>query len=84
MRDGLGPYLAIYLLTVQHWAADRIGMVMTIMGIATLVAQGPAGALVDATRKKRALIVVAAIIVPLACLAITLAPGFGPVAAARR
>ncbi len=27
VRDGLGPYLAIYLLTEQKWDAASIGMV---------------------------------------------------------
>lgn len=28
VRDGLGPYLAIYLLTIQRWDAASIGLVM--------------------------------------------------------
>ena len=50
VRDGLGPYLAIYLLTVQQWDAASIGVVMSIGGIAGILAQTPAGALVDRTR----------------------------------
>jgi hypothetical protein len=30
VRDGLGPYLAIYLLTEQAWDEARIGIVMSI------------------------------------------------------
>ena len=30
VRDGLGPYLAIYLLTVQKWDEAGIGIVMSI------------------------------------------------------
>ena len=41
VRDGLGPYLAIYLLTVQHWDAASIGVAMSIGGIAGLMAQTP-------------------------------------------
>ena len=26
VRDGLGPYLAIYLLTIQHWDEASIGL----------------------------------------------------------
>src|SRR5690349_8482823 len=33
VRDGLGPYLAIYLLTVQKWDAASIGIVTSIAGI---------------------------------------------------
>jgi hypothetical protein len=32
VRQGLGPDLAIYLLTERHWAEDQIGFVMTIAG----------------------------------------------------
>ncbi|HEY2682172.1 MAG TPA: hypothetical protein VGI93_01575, partial [Steroidobacteraceae bacterium] len=53
VRDGLGPYLAIYLLTEQHWDEARIGMVMAVATFAGIAAQIPAGALVDATRAKR-------------------------------
>jgi hypothetical protein len=44
VRDGLGPYLAIYLLTTQRWDAASIGVVMSISGISGLVAQTPIGA----------------------------------------
>ena len=30
VRDGLGPYLAIYLLTVQKWDEASIGVVMSV------------------------------------------------------
>src|SRR5438045_1126977 len=29
VRDGLGPYLAVYLLTEQKWDEAHIGMVMS-------------------------------------------------------
>jgi hypothetical protein len=57
VRDGLGPYLAIYLLAVrgpeQGWNPATIGLVMTIAGIAGLLAQAPAGALIDRSRQGR-------------------------------
>src|SRR6185369_552407 len=68
VRDGLGPYLAIYLLTEQHWNEARIGVVMSIATLAAILAQAPAGALVDATRAKRALMAAAAILVTAASL----------------
>ncbi|SEN72022.1 MFS transporter [Bradyrhizobium sp. OK095] len=80
VRDGLGPYLAVYLLTEQHWDEARIGLVMSISTIAGIVAQTPAGALVDATRAKRLVMVVAAIMVTSASLSLPLFPSFGPVA----
>jgi MFS family permease len=80
VRDGLGPYLAVYLLTEQHWDEARIGLVMSVATIAGIVAQTPAGALVDATRAKRTVMAVAAILVTLASLSLPLFPSFLPVA----
>jgi MFS family permease len=68
VRDGLGPYLAIYLLTVQRWDEASIGLVMSVATLAGLLAQTPAGALVDATRAKRAVVASAALAVTLASL----------------
>src|SRR6185312_17167466 len=80
VRDGLGPYLAIYLLTEQKWNEASIGMVMSIAGFAGIIAQTPAGALVDETRAKRLVMVWAALIVTCASLLLPLCPGFWPVA----
>jgi MFS family permease len=72
VRDGLGPYLAIYLLAVrgpeQGWNEATIGLVMTIAGIAGLLAQTPAGALIDRTNAKRSVVIAAAVVVTLSCL----------------
>jgi sugar phosphate permease len=80
VRDGLGPYLAIYLLTEQKWDEASIGVVMSIATIAGILAQTPAGALVDATRAKRAVMAVAAIVVTAASLLLPWLPTFWPVA----
>ncbi len=84
VRDGLGPYLAIYLLAVrgpQHgWNEATIGLVVTISGIAGLLAQIPAGAFIDRTRSKRAVVIVAALAVTLSCLALPFISGFLAVA----
>ncbi|WP_407154933.1 MFS transporter [Bradyrhizobium sp. STM 3557] len=79
VRDGLGPYLAIYLLTEQKWDQASIGVVMSIATFAGMLAQTPAGALVDATRAKRQVMVLAAIIVTLASLLLPVMSGFWPV-----
>ncbi len=76
VRDGLGPYLAIYLLTVQKWDEASIGVVMSIATAAGLVAQTPAGSLIDATRSKRAVMVVAAVAVTAASLLLPLVSNF--------
>ena len=80
VRDGLGPYLAIYLLTEQKWDEASIGVVMSLATIAGIVAQTPAGALVDATRAKRLIMMAAAITVTVASLLLPLMASFWPVA----
>jgi MFS family permease len=80
VRDGLGPYLAVYLLTEQHWDEARIGIVMSISTVAGIVSQTPAGALVDATRAKRLVMAAAAVLVTLASLSLPVFPSFLPVA----
>lgn len=67
VRDGLGPFLGIYL-TQQHWRPDDIGFVMTAGGIAALLATVPAGIMIDATRKKRLLLLACCALVTLATL----------------
>ncbi|MFE1597668.1 MFS transporter [Methylobacterium sp. ID0610] len=85
VRDGLGPYLAIYLIAVrgpdQGWNEATAGLVMTIAGIAGLIAQTPAGALIDRTHHKRAIVIAGAVAVTLSCLALPFITNFALVAA---
>src|SRR3982751_5560458 len=81
VRDGLGPYLAIYLLTEQKWHEASIGIVMSVAALAGIIAQTPAGALIDRSTAKRALMVTAAILVTLSCIALPLIHRFELVAA---
>ena len=85
VRDGLGPYLAIYLIAVrgpdQGWNEATAGMVMTIAGIAGLIAQTPAGALIDRTSHKPAIVIGGAVAVTLSCLTLPFVSNFYVVAA---
>jgi MFS family permease len=81
VRDGLGPYLAIYLLTEQKWDQASIGVVMSIAALAGIIAQTPAGALIDRSTAKRGLMIAAAVVVTLACLALPFLARFEWVAA---
>ncbi|MBO0358443.1 MFS transporter [Hymenobacter sp. BT186] len=72
VRDGVGPYLAIYLLATHHWHPSDIGLAMSVSGIAGVVAQTPAGALVDRLRAKRWLAAIAAAFVAAGCLLMVL------------
>jgi MFS family permease len=80
VSGGLGPYLAIYLLTEQHWDEARIGIVMSIATFAGILAQTPGGALIDAARHKRLMMAGAAVVVTAASLLLPFFPGFWPVA----
>ncbi|TVV69707.1 MFS transporter [Sphingomonas solaris] len=84
VRDGLGPYLAIYLLAVrgpQHgWNEATVGLVLTIAGIVGLLAQTPAGGLIDRSRNKPRIVMVAALLVTLSSLSLPVVSGFTAVA----
>jgi MFS family permease len=81
VRDGLGPYLAIYLLTEQKWDQASIGVVMSVAALAGILAQTPAGALIDRSTAKRGLMIAAAVMVTLACLTLPFIGKFELVAA---
>jgi len=80
VKDGLGPFLAIYLTSSEKWDAGSAGLVLTIGGLATVLSRGPAGALVDDITWKRTLIVVGVAIVAIASLAMSANPQFWTVA----
>ncbi|MEP9351990.1 MFS transporter [Xanthobacter sp. KR7-65] len=85
VRDGLGPYLAIYLIAArgpdQGWNEATVGLVMTMAGLAGLLAQTPAGAFIDASRNKPRIVIAAALAVTLSCLALPFTSNFYVVAA---
>lgn len=80
VRDGLGPYLAIYLLAVHKWDPASIGVVMTLAGLAALVTQTPAGALIDRITAKRAAVIVGALLVTASCVVLPFISSFTLVA----
>ena len=83
VRDGVGPYLSVYLKGAQHWDAGAIGLAMGASSIAAAICQIPAGLLVDGTRAKRLLIAASGLMVGLGCLLIVLFPQFATVIAAQ-
>ena len=83
IRDGLGPYIAIYLRTEHNWNAAQVGITLTVMSATTLMAQAPMGAMIDSTRFKRAFLVVAAVAIAVSSLVILLFPFFWTVTAAK-
>ena len=82
VRDGLGPFLGVYL-QAEKWSPAEIGLVMTLGALVGMVATAPLGALVDRIRAKRAMVAVSAVITVLASMVILFAPGFIPTAVAQ-
>ncbi|MFA8361803.1 MFS transporter [Burkholderia ubonensis] len=82
VQAGIGPFVGVILLS-RGWSADAIGSVMTLAGLAAMAATPPAGALVDALRAKRALIVAATAATALASLALMFADDYPTVAASQ-
>lgn len=78
VQTGVGPFLAIYLAG-YGWNEQRVGLALTVGGIAGILTQTPAGALVDRVRSKRALIGAAVALLAAGALLIALAPAFWPV-----
>jgi MFS family permease len=57
MQAGIGPFLGVFLLA-HGWQSGFIGTVMTVGGVAGMLMTTPAGALVDATRRKKLYVIV--------------------------
>lgn len=67
VRDGLGPFLGIFL-TQRHWQAEDIGLLMSVGGIAGLLATLPAGFITDSSRHKRLLLAGVCLVITLTTL----------------
>lgn len=83
VRDGLGPYLGIWLITVHGWEAGAVGAVIGASGIAGLLAKAPAGVVVDALPDKRAMLIFATIAITLSCLLVLVSPDWSVVLASQ-
>jgi MFS family permease len=57
MQAGIGPFLGVFLLA-HGWQSGLIGTVMTVGGVAGMVMTTPAGAMVDATRRKKLYVII--------------------------
>ncbi|WP_428530632.1 MFS transporter [Rhodopila sp.] len=79
VRGALGPYLNVFLITQRHWSQTEVGWVTTIGGLIGLAAQTPAGAAIDATRRKRGAVVLALLVLGVGAFIIFAVPTFWPV-----
>ena len=75
VQTGVGPFLAIYLAGYK-WNEQSVGLALTVGGIAGILTQTPAGALVDRLRSKRALIAGGVVALAVGALLIALMPKF--------
>ncbi|SAK60981.1 major facilitator transporter [Caballeronia temeraria] len=82
VQAGIGPFLGVFL-QAHGWHAEAIGTVMTLGGIAGMLATSPAGALVDATHHKRGVIVIAGVMTTLASLVLWVSHSYWMVAASQ-
>ncbi|HEY9730424.1 MAG TPA: MFS transporter [Drouetiella sp.] len=73
---GVGPYLAVYLKSALRWDAGSIGVAMATASVCAVIAQTPAGALVDKTVHKRAVISIAALTIALGAVLLVASPCF--------
>lgn len=69
VQTGLGPFLAA-TLAGAGWDPGRVGVVLTLGGLISVMLQTPAGAIVDRVRSKRLILIIASAV--LACGAILL------------
>jgi MFS family permease len=78
VQTGVGPFLAIYLAK-QGWNEELVGTALSVGGIAGIIAQTPAGALVDAARSKRALVAAGILALGFGAFVIAIFPRLYPV-----
>jgi MFS family permease len=82
VRGGFGPYLGIYLLTTHQWSPAAIGLIATVAGLAGLVFNAPAGALIDSITWKRGIIVLGVALLAAGSISVALWPSFAAVVTA--
>jgi MFS family permease len=73
MQAGFGPFVAV-LLADEKWTQQNIGYVLSVSGLAGLLSQLPGGELLDASRSKRFLVALGAIVVAVSALVMALWP----------
>jgi MFS family permease len=81
-QAGIGPFLSVFLLA-HGWESGLIGTVMTIGGIAGMIMTTPAGAMIDASKNKRAYVIIPGIFTIIASAIILYSQSFWIVAASQ-
>jgi MFS family permease len=74
VQNGMGPYMALFLQASVGWGPAQIGSALATGNIAQVLAQTPAGALIDRLRPKRALLLIGIGLIALGVLATAFFP----------
>ncbi|AMJ64848.1 MFS transporter [Hymenobacter sp. PAMC 26628] len=69
VQNGMGPYMALFLQSSVGWGPAQIGSALAAGNIAQVLAQTPAGALIDRLRQKRSLLLFGIALIATAVLA---------------
>lgn len=80
VQTGVGPFLAVYLAT-RKWNPEQVGIALTIGGLAGVITQIPAGAVVDRAHRKRLLVLAGLVMLATGSLLLAIWPSFGVVVA---
>ena len=62
VRGGLGAFVSVFLVTAAGWTPAEVGAVLTVSGLIGIAVHTPVGAMIDAVRGKRGLLVVACLL----------------------
>lgn len=76
VRPGVGPFLSIFLKSFLQWSTDKVGLALGIADLTASICQIPSGLLVDSTKAKRFLLLVACLAISLSCFLILNFPFF--------
>lgn len=78
VQTGFGPFVAVYLAS-QEWTQAEVGLALSVGAFTAMAAQVPAGALVDATPRKRLAALLALLAVAASALLLAAWPATLPV-----
>jgi MFS family permease len=79
VRGALGPFLVVYLTSYHGWTQREIGIMGAITGIAGVIVQTPAGAMVDRITARRGIVVGAVVVLVAGALVMWSTAAFWPI-----
>ncbi len=81
LETGISAYLAVFLANARHFGPAQIGLAIGAGSFASLVAQIPAGAIIDRTRRKRLIVALCGLVGSAAAIVLANATALAVVAA---